>query len=156
MIIEDPKPAGCEYDTDQRGYYADTNWYCHKEERDEKIAYFSTYYRAGIQKVTYRLRAETPGTFHVMPARAYLMYTEEIGGNSDEVILHIKEGQKEEITSKPVPVTAEEIQALQNQQSSSMANGTEEAQKQSITPLIGVFVLAGGLICILMIRKKGC
>jgi len=94
MIIEDPKPAGCEYDTDQRGYYADTNWYCHKEERDEKIAYFSTYYRAGIQKVTYRLRAETPGTFHVMPARAYLMYTEEIGGNSDEVILHIKENDK--------------------------------------------------------------
>jgi uncharacterized protein YfaS (alpha-2-macroglobulin family) len=39
--------------------------------------------------VTYRLRAETPGIFHVMPARASAMYSPEIGGNSDEVIMKI-------------------------------------------------------------------
>ncbi|MEQ8222312.1 MAG: MG2 domain-containing protein [Candidatus Eremiobacterota bacterium] len=90
IMIEDPKPAGCEFDEKQRENYRDWNyWYAHKELRDEKIAYFCTYYSAGTRKVTYRLRAETPGTFHVMPARASAMYSPEIGGNSDEVIMKI-------------------------------------------------------------------
>jgi len=105
LIIEDPKPAGCEYDTEQRGNYSEWNyWYCHEERRDEKIAYFSTFYWPGTNTMTYRLRAETPGTFHVMPAKASLMYIDEVGGNSDEIILTVEEGEKKEITCQPVPI----------------------------------------------------
>jgi len=105
IIIEDPKPAGCEYDEKQRENASEWNyWYAHRELRDEKIAYFCTYYSSGTRKVTYRLRAETPGTFHVMPCRAYAMYTKEIGGDSDEVIIEIKE-EVNKAEPTPVPET---------------------------------------------------
>jgi uncharacterized protein YfaS (alpha-2-macroglobulin family) len=108
IIIEDPKPAGCEFDEKQRENTGRWDyWYAHKELRDEKIAYFCTYYHSGSRKVTYRLRAETPGTFHVMPCRAYAMYTKEIGGNSDEMIIQIIEQSGEKIENTPVPVTEE-------------------------------------------------
>jgi len=94
MIVEDPKPAGCEVEDETGGevYYYDWNyWYSHREVRDEKVAFFSTYWWGGKQVLTYRLRAETPGVFHTMPARAYLMYCPEIGGNSSEIILTVEE-----------------------------------------------------------------
>ena len=107
IIIEDPKPAGCEFDEKQRENASEWNyWYAHKELRDEKIAYFCTYYSSGSRKVTYRLRAETPGTFHVMPCRAYAMYTKEIGGNSDEMVIKITEQEKVEKTPVSVEPTA--------------------------------------------------
>ncbi len=112
IIIEDPKPAGCEFDEKQRENASEWNyWYAHRELRDEKIAYFCTYYSSGTRKVTYRLRAETPGTFHVMPCRACAMYTKEIGGNSDEVIIEIKEEvNKAEATTVPVPTVPVSVQ----------------------------------------------
>jgi len=109
LIIEDPKPAGCEYDAEQRENYTDWNyWYTHREERDEKIAYFSTYFPPGTQKITYRLRAETPGIFHVMPARAYLMYSSETGGNSHEIILTVEKSREDESLTSPLSVTPAE------------------------------------------------
>ena len=160
LIIEDPKPAGCEYDTEQRGNYSEWNyWYSHSEKRDEKIAYFSTYWWSGANKVTYRLRAETPGTFHVMPARAYLMYTEEIGGNSDEIILTVNEADKEEIASKPVPVSPDEMNTIEKDQevSANIEKEVKEDEKKGSSYWVGIVAAIGALFCILIVRgKKGC
>ena len=43
------------------------------------------------KKITFKMRAEMPGIFHVMPARAGLMYGEGIEGSSDELIVKISE-----------------------------------------------------------------
>jgi len=160
LIIEDPKPAGCEFDTEQRGNVYDWNyWYTHEEMRDEKIAFFSTYYWAGNQKITYRLRAETPGTFHVMPARAYLMYSTEIGGNSDEIILTVKEdrSKKDLVTSKPVPVTEEEIKAETEKKAESIEESNESKEEQNNNfpyYLWGIGGIVGVFLYIFYIRSK--
>ena len=112
LVIEDPKPAGCEYVPDKvESYSLDEQWdywFTHRELRDEKCVCFTTYYHGDSSKITYRLRAETPGIFHVMPARAYLMYTGEVFGNSDEAIISISDN-KEKTGPTPVPVTLSEM-----------------------------------------------
>jgi len=40
---------------------------------------------------TYVLRAQMPGTFHVMPTQAKLMYFPDIGGSSEEYVLSVGE-----------------------------------------------------------------
>ena len=160
LIVEDPKPAGCEYDTEQRGNYIDWNyWYSHREERDEKIAYFSTYYWKGTREMTYRLRAETPGIFHVMPGRAYLMYSDEVGGNSDEIILTIKEGERDKSSVNPVPVPSEEIEDMQQEVTENQDNKSEPAPKKSdplYKNLIGlaVMVLLASVFAFFIFSKK--
>lgn len=106
VLIEDPKPAGCEivddaadlgiYGSDKKkvvmptyGYW--NYWFSHKEVRDEKIAYFATNFYSGTQTIQYVMRAETPGTFHTMPTRVSLMYAPEVGGAGSENIVVIKD-----------------------------------------------------------------
>jgi len=36
------------------------------------------------------MRAETPGTYRVLPATASLMYIPDVGGRSDEAIITVK------------------------------------------------------------------
>ncbi|MCE1246215.1 MAG: MG2 domain-containing protein [Firmicutes bacterium] len=91
-IIEDPKPAGCEVADKIEGGYGDWNyWFAQREVRDQKVAFFITHYTKGTNTLTYSLRAETPGKFHVMPTKASLMYIPEIGGISDETIMIIED-----------------------------------------------------------------
>jgi uncharacterized protein YfaS (alpha-2-macroglobulin family) len=92
VIIEDPKPAGCEVSDKVEGSYGYWNyWFSQREVRDEKVAFFITHYYKGTNTLTYTLRAETPGKFHVMPTKASLMYIPEIGGISDEAIFVIED-----------------------------------------------------------------
>jgi hypothetical protein len=91
VIIEDPLPSGCEvirpaqeYNRWWWGY-----WYHHKEVHDEKVVFAVTHMWRGMHTITYTLRAETPGDFHVLPTRAYNMYLPEQGGTSAETRLKI-------------------------------------------------------------------
>ncbi|MBN2518400.1 MAG: hypothetical protein JXB14_06130 [Candidatus Altiarchaeota archaeon] len=93
IILEDPIPAGCEVVENREGsYYWDYGWswwYSRREIRDEKVVYFMTYVHPGKNEITYTLRAEIPGSYHVMPGLAYNMYDEKIRGHSDEKRLDI-------------------------------------------------------------------
>lgn len=92
IMVEDPKPAGCEVIDSLEGGYKHgywNYWFANREVRDEKVAYFSTYLYKGSQTLTYTVRAETPGKFHTMPSRISLMYLPEIGGTSDEKTVEI-------------------------------------------------------------------
>lgn len=93
VIVEDYFPSGFEVAEDLATPQARW-WYTQQEFRDEKAAFFCTYYywnRKNQRVFEYVLRAETPGVYHALPARASSMYVKNIGGNSDETILKIKD-----------------------------------------------------------------
>ena len=46
---------------------------------------------AGTHTVSYTMRAETPGDYHALPARAFNMYFPEVGGNSAESRIRVVE-----------------------------------------------------------------
>ncbi len=109
LMVEDPLPSGCEVikedwrynllGEDYRDNYYDYEWnywFSSKEIRDTKVAFFVTRYFYGEEQktaeFTYVLRAQMPGTFHVMPTQAKLMYFPDIGGNSEEYVLSVGEG----------------------------------------------------------------
>ena len=61
------------------------------ELRDERVCFFVRWLARGQHSVSYRLRAEIPGKFSALPARASAMYAPELKGNSDEIKLLIKD-----------------------------------------------------------------
>lgn len=80
IMIEDYIPAGCEIiDRDSVN-----SWYSHKEFRDEKAVFFITkyYYHSSKKTIQYRLRAEIPGKYEILPARAESMYFPEVRANT--------------------------------------------------------------------------
>ena len=93
LMLEDYFPAGCEVIADKADLPArlrDPQRFCsHREARDERIAFFKTHLPRGKHVFVYTLRAETPGRFHAMPARAELMYQPDVRGNSAEARLTI-------------------------------------------------------------------
>jgi uncharacterized protein YfaS (alpha-2-macroglobulin family) len=110
IVVEDPIPAGCEaVDTslattsllepepgldrvDDRwpwGWW--WRWFSRSEFRDEKVVLFADFLSAGTYTYTYRLRAMTPGFFHVLPASAAEFYFPEVFGRSDGRLLKILE-----------------------------------------------------------------
>lgn len=90
VMIEDMKPAGCEaVEKKQTSYWS--WWYAQEEFRDEKVVFFATRLWKGSKQLTYRLRAETPGSYRILPTSAELMYFPEVGGNSNEFLMKIKE-----------------------------------------------------------------
>ena len=61
------------------------------EYRDEKVALFVRSLPRGRHNLSYRLRAETPGVFSALPARAEGLYAPELRGNSDEMKVTVGE-----------------------------------------------------------------
>ena len=95
LMVEDPLPAGCEpVRTAPRRWYgrAWNNWYAHKEFRDEKVDIAVTYI-SGTRTVSYRMRAEAPGMFKVLPARVWNMYRPGEGANSAGTALGIRDSK---------------------------------------------------------------
>ncbi|MFA6450528.1 MAG: hypothetical protein WCX65_13735, partial [bacterium] len=106
IMIEDYLPSGFEVVRDTRGFdvripgvafseYKDSNsnWYSNMEIRDEKVAFFCSYFYWPKMTTSYIMRAEMTGTFHVMPAEAGLMYYPKVIGNSDEIIIKVSNGE---------------------------------------------------------------
>ncbi len=88
LVFEDLKAAGFEpvqvrsgYDGSEMGAYV--------EYRDRKVCFFVRRLARGRHSISYRLRAETPGKFSALPARAYAMYAPELKANSNEFKLVI-------------------------------------------------------------------
>jgi uncharacterized protein YfaS (alpha-2-macroglobulin family) len=88
VIFEDMKAAGFE-PADLRSGYNGNALGAYMELRDERVAFFVRSLARGKHSVAYRLRAEIPGRFSALPARAYAMYAPELKANSDEIKLNI-------------------------------------------------------------------
>ena len=103
MALVDPMPAGFEAlnpalavtgDIDARrggaaGSWWRWTWYEHQNLRDDRAEAFSSYLWAGTHEYSYVVRATTPGTFVVPPAKAEEIYASEVFGRSrtDTVIV---------------------------------------------------------------------
>ncbi len=89
LAFEDMKPAGCEaVDLRSGGKFA--GGLCPNVElRDEKVVFFIGLLEQGDHILRYKLRAETPGTFHALPTSGYAMYAPEVRAISDEMRLKI-------------------------------------------------------------------
>jgi uncharacterized protein YfaS (alpha-2-macroglobulin family) len=57
--------------------------------RDDRVCFFLRRLARGRHSVSYRVRAEIPGTFSALPTIAYAMYAPELKGNSDEIKIRI-------------------------------------------------------------------
>ena len=112
MALVDPMPAGFESlnpalavtgEIDaRRGGAADSwwwwTWYEHQNLRDDRAEAFSSYLWAGTHEYSYVVRATTPGTFVVPPAKAEEIYAPEVFGRShtDTVIVQDQRGRPAE------------------------------------------------------------
>ena len=90
IVFEDMKAAGMEPVETQSGY-TDNDMGAYVEFRDEKVAFFVRTLARGKHSVSYRLRAEIPGSFSALPTKAYAMYAPELKANSDEIKLNIED-----------------------------------------------------------------
>lgn len=91
LAFEDMKPAGCEpVDVRSGGRFA--GGLCPNVElRDEKVVFFIGLLEQGDHILRYKLRAETPGTFHALPTSGFAMYAPEVRAISDEMRLKIED-----------------------------------------------------------------
>ncbi len=83
LVVEDMKAAGFE-PVDVRSGYTGNELGAYMEFRDERVCLYLRTLARGANSVTYRVRAEIPGRFSVLPARIWAMYAPELRGNSDE------------------------------------------------------------------------
>jgi uncharacterized protein YfaS (alpha-2-macroglobulin family) len=90
LVFEDLKAAGFE-PAEVRSGYNGNEMGAYVEYRDRKVCFFVNRLARGRHSMSYRLRAETPGTFSALPTRAYAMYAPELKANSDEIKLIVKE-----------------------------------------------------------------
>ncbi|MGO9599362.1 MAG: alpha-2-macroglobulin family protein [Isosphaeraceae bacterium] len=88
LVFEDYKAAGFE-PVEVRSGYNGNDLGAYVEFRDDRVAFFSRTLARGQHSVSYRLRAEVPGAFHALPARAQAMYAPELKANSDEIRLKV-------------------------------------------------------------------
>lgn len=88
LLIEDPKPAGCEPVEVRSGYNGNALG-AYVEYRDQQVLMYLRNLPRGERTVTYRLRAETPGRFAALPTQIGAMYAPELRGNSDELKLNV-------------------------------------------------------------------
>jgi alpha-2-macroglobulin len=90
LLFEDMKPAGFECD-DVRSGYTWEGLGAYREFRDNRVAFFVRALPLGKHNLTYRLRAEIPGKFSALPAKANAMYAPELRANSDEMKLGVED-----------------------------------------------------------------
>jgi alpha-2-macroglobulin len=98
ILLEDYFPSGMEVLHKEQEWYS--RWcgfwwygYNHSEARDDRMVWFVNYFGNGERTFSYLLRAETPGAFTALPARAELMYEPAVCGNSAETQVRIKDAQ---------------------------------------------------------------
>jgi uncharacterized protein YfaS (alpha-2-macroglobulin family) len=77
-MVEDHFPAGCEpQDRGQVTLDEWTNWWAEQVTRDQKVGFAIPHLDPGVERITYRLFARTPGVFAAPPPVVYDMYRPE-------------------------------------------------------------------------------
>jgi uncharacterized protein YfaS (alpha-2-macroglobulin family) len=94
LAFEDMKPAGCEPMELRSGGRWAGGLCANLELRDEKVVFFIGLLEQGRHVLRYKLRAETPGQFHALPAKGFAMYAPEVKAISDEMRLRINESKE--------------------------------------------------------------
>jgi uncharacterized protein YfaS (alpha-2-macroglobulin family) len=90
LLFEDMKPAGFE-PCEVRSGYNGNELGAYVEFRDDKVCFFTRTLARGTHSVSYRMKAEIPGKFSALPAKASAMYAPELKANSDEIKLKVED-----------------------------------------------------------------
>ena len=90
ILIEDRKGAGFEPLDGMSGWKNLGGGWAYVENREKKTAIFLREISRGAHSFTYRVRVETPGVIHVLPAKVEAMYAPRLRGNSDEIRLSVQ------------------------------------------------------------------
>jgi len=88
LLIEDMKAAGFE-PVEVRSGYNGNSLGAYVEYRDNRVTFFVYRLSQGKHAVSYRMRAEQPGSFSALPAKIEAMYAPELKGNSDELKVNV-------------------------------------------------------------------
>lgn len=88
LLFEDMKASGFE-PVEVRSGYNGNEMGAYVEFRDNRVAFFVRQLARGKHSLSYRLRAEAPGQFSALPAKASAMYAPELKGNSDEIKIKV-------------------------------------------------------------------
>ncbi len=96
VMLEDFFPSGMHILHKEKNWYS--RWcggwwwgYTHNEPKDDRMVFFIDRMSNEERTFNYLLRAETPGNFVGLPARAELMYSPDINGNSEETTFQISD-----------------------------------------------------------------
>lgn len=90
ILIEDRKGAGFEPLDGMSGWKNLGGGWAYVENREKKTAIFLREISRGAHSFTYRVRVETPGVIHVLPAKVEAMYAPRLRGNSDEIRINVR------------------------------------------------------------------
>jgi uncharacterized protein YfaS (alpha-2-macroglobulin family) len=91
LLIEDYRPAGCEFAGDDlEEPTARRPRAANVEFRDDRVCAFFGHLSAGHHELVYYLRAETPGHSRVLPGCAYPMYAPHVRGETGADRLEIR------------------------------------------------------------------
>lgn len=90
ILIEDRKGAGFEPLDGLSGWKNLGGGWAYVENREKKTAIFLREISRGAHSFTYRVRVETPGVIHVLPAKVEAMYAPRLRGNSDEIRIDVR------------------------------------------------------------------
>ncbi len=95
LVIEDPIPAGTEFELHEGSYTIqgrpDTweDWFIHREFRDDRAAFFVNEF-SGRHESFYLLKVVNPGSFAISPAHVEPMYQPEVQATTDALRLEVK------------------------------------------------------------------
>jgi uncharacterized protein YfaS (alpha-2-macroglobulin family) len=93
MMVEDPIPSGCRIT--EREYLSEgemwSYWWSQTVVRDDRAAFFIRYMPAGVQKLSYTMRAEQVGLGHALPPYVTNMYDPEQMASGGETLLKVSE-----------------------------------------------------------------
>ena len=89
LVFEDFKPAGCEPMQLKSGGVFENGAWINREMRDEKVVNFLYSLPQGKQAITYKMRAEIPGKFRILPHKGYAMYAPRVRAISDSADMSI-------------------------------------------------------------------
>jgi hypothetical protein len=88
VAVEDPRIAGCEFlPKDRSGWDWRSGTY--REIKEKLTAFFYQTLTVGEHEIRYRVRAERPGVYHVLPTQLYGMYAVDIRANAAEVVVTV-------------------------------------------------------------------
>jgi alpha-2-macroglobulin len=96
LMIEDPIASGTEFILRDDLYEVRNrpSWwawfYSRREFRDDRAAFFQTYFSAGQQQYLYLLKVVNPGVFRVSPARVQPMYQPEALATSNARVVEVR------------------------------------------------------------------
>ncbi len=92
VLIEDPFPSGCE--VNERGDAGEvvdwSYWWQGVDVRDDHIAFFAKTITKGKHVIEYNLRAQTPGSYHVLPTLVQAMYSPVTHAEAAETRVNIR------------------------------------------------------------------